>query len=231
MGRTWQPFGGSGYFVLLALLLLVVFFSVVLILAPVLTTPGRSKIGRPFWRILVYFSLLGIAFLFIEIPLIQQSILILGHPTYAFTLVVFAMLAFSSIGSYFTRSRWLPKRSAMLILIILSILSPWVITQITSLILGWSFIVRAIVIGMCIAPLAILMGIPFPYGLEWLELRWGKYIPWAWAVNGCASVIAAVLAAILTLSYGYQLVLLLGATAYAFAFLVFPRKWNKANRA
>ncbi|MCJ7662491.1 MAG: hypothetical protein MUO67_25380 [Anaerolineales bacterium] len=230
VGRTWQPFGGSGYFVLLALLLLVVFFSVALILVPVLTTPGKSKFGRPFWRILVYFSLLGIAFLFIEIPLIQQSILILGHPTYAFTLVVFAMLAFSSIGSYFTRSRWLPKRSAMLILIILSILSPWVITQIASLILGWPFIVRAIVIGMCIAPLAILMGIPFPYGLVWLEHRWGRYIPWAWAVNGCASVIAAVLAAILTLSYGYQIVLLLGATAYAFAFLVFPRKWNKANR-
>jgi len=230
VGRTWQPFGGSGYFVLLALLLLEVLLSVVLILAPLLTIPGRSKIGGPFWRMLIYFSLLGIAFLFIEIPLIQQSILILGHPTYAFTLVVFAMLAFSSIGSYFSRSSWLPKRFAMLILIILSILSPWMITQIAYLILGWPFIFRAIVIGISIAPLAILMGIPFPYGLTRLEHHWGRYIPWAWAVNGCASVIAAVLAAILTLSYGYQFVLLLGATAYGFAFLVFPRKWNKAYR-
>jgi hypothetical protein len=231
MGRTWQPFGGSGFFVLLALLFLVIIFSVVLILAPILTTTGRSKFGRPLWRIFVYFSLLGIAFLFIEIPLIQQSILVLGHPTYAFTVVVFAMLAFSSIGSYFSRSRWLPKRLAMLILIILSILSPWAIMRIAYLILGWSFIFRAIVIGICIAPLAILMGIPFPYGLAWLEHRWGRYIPWAWAVNGCASVIAAVLAAILTLSYGYQLVLLLGALAYALAFLVFPRKWNEAHRS
>jgi len=230
IGRTWQPFGGSGYFVLVALLLLVVLFSCMLILAPVLITSNRSKFGRPFLRVLVYFSFLGIAFLFIEIPLIQQSILILGHPIYAFTLVVFTLLAFSSIGSYFSRSRWLPQRSVMLILIFLSILAPWVITEVAHLILGWSFIFRAMVIGICIAPLAILMGIPFPYGLVWLENRWGRYIPWAWAVNGCASVIAAVLAAILTLSYGYQLVLLLGATAYAGAFLVFPRKWNKANR-
>jgi hypothetical protein len=230
IGRTWQPFGGSGYLILLALLLLVVFFSIVLILLPVMFTSGRSKFRRPFLRILLYFSFLGIAFLFIEIPLIQQSILILGHPTYAFTFVVFALLAFSSIGSYFARSRWLPQRLAMLILIILSIISPWAITEVAHLILGWSFILRAIAIGICIAPLAILMGIPFPYGLEWLENRWSLYIPWAWAVNGCASVIAAVLAAILTLGYGYHLVLLLGAVSYAGAFLVLPRKWHKTNR-
>jgi hypothetical protein len=229
IGKTWQPFGGSGYFVLLALLFLVVLFSIVLILAPVLANIGNTKIGGSFWRTLLYFSSLGFAFLFIEIPLIQQSILILGHPIYAFTVVVFTLLSFSSAGSFFARSNWLPKRLTMGFLIILALTSSWLIARYTYLILGWPFILRAVAIGVYIAPLAILMGIPFPSGLAWLEQRQGGLVPWAWAINGCASVIAAVLAAILTLSYGYQVVLFIGASAYALAFLMFPSKRNEPD--
>jgi hypothetical protein len=179
----------------------------------------------------LYFSALGFAFLFIEIPLIQQSILILGNPTYAFTVVVFAILSFSGVGSYFARSQWLPKRLAMGLLIILALISPLIITRFAYLILGWSFLLRAISVAIYIAPLAILMGIPFPSGLAWLEQKRGDLVPWAWAVNGCASVIAAVLAAILTLGYGYRLVLLIGAGAYLVAFLMFPSKWHKSDWA
>lgn len=229
IGRTWQPFGGSGYFVLLALLLLVIIFSMVLILAPVLVNIQRTIFRGAFWSTLLYFSALGFAFLFIEIPLIQQSILILGNPTYAFTVVVFAMLSFSGVGSYFARSRWLPKRLAMGFLVILALISPWLIARFAHLILGWAFLLRAVTIAIYIAPLAVLMGIPFPSGLAWLEQRWGDLVPWAWAVNGCASVIAAVLAAILTLGYGYRTVLLIGAVAYLLAFLVFASKWYKSD--
>jgi hypothetical protein len=69
-------------------------------------------------------------------------------------------------------------------------------------------------------PLAVLMGIPFPLGLAWLEERAPGLIPWAWAVNGCASVISSVLAAILALSFGFTLVLSLGAAAYTGALLI-----------
>ena len=229
IGRTWQPFGGSGYFVLLALLLLVIIFSIVLILIPMLINIRISMFRETFWRTLLYFSALGCAFLFIEIPLIQQSILILGNPTYAFTVVVFALLSFSGIGSYFARSRWLPKRLSMGFLIILALISPWLIARFAHLILGWTFVLRAVAVVIYIAPLAILMGIPFPSGLAWLEQEHGDLVPWAWAINGCASVIAAVLAAILTLGYGYRLVLLIGAVAYLVAFLVLPSKWYKPD--
>jgi hypothetical protein len=44
----------------------------------------------------------------------------------------------------------------------------------------------------------------------------------AWAVNGCASVIASVAAAILALSIGFAAVIALGAACYAFAAFALP---------
>ena len=61
------------------------------------------------------------------------------------------------------------------------------------------------------------MGLPFPCGVAWLEDRTPRLIPWAWAVNGAASVVASAPAAILALSSGFTVVLLLGAGCYAAA--------------
>ena len=41
LGRTWQPFGGSGYFVLLAMLALTLLLSTGLIGRPLAFTTGR----------------------------------------------------------------------------------------------------------------------------------------------------------------------------------------------
>jgi hypothetical protein len=65
------------------------------------------------------------------------------------------------------------------------------------------------------------MGMPFPLGLAWLKQECPELVPWAWAVNGCASVIASVLAAIISISYGFTTVLMLGAGAYLGAVLLF----------
>ena len=223
LGRTWQPFGGSGYFVLLALLVLVVLLSLVLILGPLAltssvrraSTAGVSTRGRA----LTYFTLLGLAFLFIEIPLIQRWILLLGHPTYAFTVVVFALLASSGAGSALARSERLPKRILFAALLLAATLVPWSVDRLSEAALGWPALMRAGLATFSLVPLGALMGLPFPLGLGWLEDEAPDLVPWAWAVNGCASVIASVLAAILALSYGFTLVLLLGALAYAVASL------------
>jgi hypothetical protein len=81
-------------------------------------------------------------------------------------------------------------------------------------ILGWPLMARSLGIVLSLAPLAMLMGLPFPFGLVWLEQHCRDLISWAWAVNGCASVIASVLAAILALSYGFTTVLYMGAAGY-----------------
>jgi hypothetical protein len=172
---------------------------------------------------MTYFGLLGVAFLFIEIPLIQRLIVLFDHPTYAFTVVVVSILTFSSLGSRFARSSWLPGRSAFSALVIISGITPFAVSGMIETVMGWPFIMRAIFTGISLAPLAFLMGLPFPMGLLWLERRAPNFIPWAWAINGCASVIAAVLAAILALSFGFSTVLWLGAGAYGLAWLIFTR--------
>jgi len=244
LGHTWQPFGGSGYLLLWALLGFVIVFSSVLIGGPLLISrlneskkinSGGNYFGEKekidaqaasSLRVLLFFGLLGLAFLFVEIPLIQRWILLLGHPTYAFTIVVLALLSFSGIGSLVGRSERLPIRAAFGLLVLLALLTPWSVLRLGDEILGWPFLGRAVVAVLSLAPLGTLMGLPFPLGLAWLENKAPQLIPWAWAVNGCASVISAVLAAILALSYGFTLVLLLGAGAYAGAFIALPLKWS-----
>jgi hypothetical protein len=223
LGRTWQPFGGSGYLVLFALLALVLLLSALLILAPLLVTRGSAG-PRPTasqrGTTALYFSALGIAFLFVEIPLIQRWILVLGNTTYAFTAVVLTLLLFSGLGSLLARARWLPKRAVLWALSALALMTALAGSVFVDAAIGWPPVARTGVLIASLAPMALLMGLPFPLGLAWLETLGGSgrvLLPWAWAINGCASVIASVLAAILAISYGFTVVLALGAGAYAVA--------------
>ena len=230
IGRVWQPFGGSGYFVLLALLILVSGLSVLLIILPLMIK--RRHVGNlnlkdnesantaepvPTWRVLIYFGSIGLAFLFLEIPLIQKSILSMEHPTYAFTLVVLSLLLFSSVGSIYSHKVWIGRRWILIILFGLAIVTPIFYGLSQEYTLGWPLMPRSLILGLSLAPLGILMGVPFPMGLAWLEGAGSALVSWAWAVNGCASVMAAVLAAILVLSTNFSVVLLLGALFYGMA--------------
>lgn len=232
IGRVWQPFGGSGYFVLVALFVLVSGLSILLIILPLvikrLQSRGQLLEGNesiiadkviPNWRILVYFGSIGMAFLFLEIPLIQKSILSMEHPTYAFALVVLSLLIFSSVGSLYSRQVSIPKKLMLIILLGLAVITPFIYGLIQDVTLGWPLLPRAIILVLSLAPMGILMGIPFPMGLAWLEKAGSSMVPWAWAVNGCASVMAAVLAAIIVLSTNFSTVLFLGGICYGLAAL------------
>ena len=70
---------------------------------------------------------------------------------------------------------------------------------------------------MSLAPLGVLMGIPFPKGIVWLERSSPNLIPWAWGVNGAVSVVASVLAALVALSAGFTVVLVAGVICYGVA--------------
>lgn len=223
LGHTWQPFGGSGYLVLLALLGLVLLLSAGLIAAPALLAQPVDRAPTPGlagWRLMVYFGSLGLAFLFVEIPLIQRSILLFGHPTYAFSVVVILLLLCASLGAQISaavarRPDWI---CAMLVLIVtgIALAGP----RLAAMTLGWSSAGRLLALVVALAPPAILMGMPFPLGLAATAAGGPRATAWAWTVNGCASVVSAVLAALIALSWGFTAVLLLGAAAYAVAGLM-----------
>jgi hypothetical protein len=54
--------------------------------------------------LLLYFAAIGLAFMLIETSQMQRLIIVLGHPTYGLSVVLFALLVSSGIGSYFAPS-------------------------------------------------------------------------------------------------------------------------------
>jgi hypothetical protein len=83
---------------------------------------------------------------------------------------------------------------------------------------------RILISVVLIAPLAFCMGMPFPLGLGQLADHAPGLIPWAWAINGCASVISAVLATLLAIHLGFPTVIAVALALYALALWVFPAR-------
>ena len=221
-GHTWQPFGGAGYFVLLALLALAVLAAGTLILLPLM---ARDRRGLPtgdrederragsLGVMLGYFALLGMGYLCVEIPLLQRFILFLGHPAYAMAAVLFALLLFSGLGSLLSR-----RVPLSLVLVLLPALVGGYALGLPVLFevaLPAPLAVRLTVTVAALSPAGLLMGMPFPQGLALLEHRAPGLVGWAWGVNGAVSVVASILAALLALSAGFSAVLALGAACYA----------------
>ena len=74
---------------------------------------------------------------------------------------------------------------------------------------------------LLIAPLAFCMGMPFPLGLRRVAMTAPGFIPWAWGINGFASVISAALATLLAIQFGFNFVLLAAVVLYGGALLLF----------
>jgi hypothetical protein len=227
LGKTWQPFGGAGYFVLIVLLVFAIVSASVLIVLPLAVrgvwrvecgAKGASRFTFHTSRTLIYFAWLGFGFLFIEIPLVQRLILFVGKPVYALAVVLFGLLLFSGLGSVISRRA--PWRGTLAILMVVALAYPMLLPRVFQLALGWPLAARFAVGMMSLSPLGVLMGIPFPKGIAWLERSSPNLIPWAWGVNGAVSVVASVLAALAALSAGFTVVLVAGAACYGLAGIV-----------
>jgi len=216
LGKTWQPFGGSGFLILVALLVLTVILSAMLILLPLMARDVSSGVQSlsnfESLKMLLYFACLGFGFLFVEMPLLQQFILFLGQPAYSFSLVLFSVLLFSGLGSLV--SIRLPLRPLLLLLVMVVLAYPWFLARLFTLSIGWSLIMRLTVAALGLAPLGFLLGLPLPGGVCLLKEYAPQLIPWAWAVNGCASVISSILAVMGAVTLGFSYVLIAGAFAY-----------------
>ncbi len=209
---------------LLALLALAALAAALLIVAPLAVLRRGSHVpdgsgGRRLWTV-AYFGLLGIGFLFVEIPLVQRYILLVGRPTTALAVVLFSLLVASGAGSLL--SRRMPWRLGAAVLTAVIAVSPALVKLLTDAVLLAPLPVRMVVGAAALAPLGFLMGTMFPKGLAHLEERTPRLIPWAWGINGAMSVISAAASALLALSAGFTLVVVLGAVCYGICTLLVP---------
>ncbi len=230
LGHTWQPFGGAGYFVLFAILALALLSATLIILLPLFLGRLGNRLVAPTGGLsetAVYFGLVGVGFLFYEIPLAQRFILFLGQPVYGLTAVLMALLFFSGLGSLL--SARLHHRKALMLLVVLLMAYPLLLPQLYDLFLGRPLPVRLVVANASLAPLGVLLGVPLPKGIARLERTHPHLIPWAWGINGAASVVASVGAALLALTLGFSAVLLIGSLCYLGALVAISRPFGRGR--
>ncbi len=228
--RGGAPLADAGYLVLVATLAQAVIASLLLILLPVWIDRRRGNPARQGVRhaeVMVYFFILGLAFLFIEIAFIQKFLLFLHHPLYAVAVVLSSFLVFSGLGSAWLgraaagdRGRLLVK--AVSVIMVLGTLYLLALGPLLEQLSMLPEVLRILISVTLIAPLAFCMGMPFPLGLGRLADHAPGLIPWAWAINGCASVISAVLATLLAIHLGFATVIAMALALYALALWVFP---------
>ena len=231
-GEGGVPLLEWGYLILVGTLLQAVLVSLALILFPLLFY--RREYGDPATvkiriKALIYFTALGLAFLFLEIAFIQKFILFLHHPLYATSVVLAAFLIFAGLGSTFSKrftqnNRYLTgAKWAITGIVAIGILYSFGLDKFFTALLSLPIPYKIVISILLIAPLAFCMGMPYPLGLTQLGERNAAFIPWVWGVNGCASVISAVLATLLAIHFGFTMVVTSALTLYIFALIFFPK--------
>jgi hypothetical protein len=165
--------------------------------------------------ILLYFVALGLGFMLLEISLMQRLVLYLGYPTYALSVVLFSLLVFLGLGSFLSR-RWVGKeRQALLTafgcLLGLVAFYRLGLPGVERATLGTPLAVRILITLIMLAPLGLVLGIFFPLGIRRAESIHPDLVPWAWGINGCASVLAVIVA----MGFGFGAVWLMAVITYA----------------
>jgi len=190
--------------------------------------PKQSGVIMFLW----YFLCLGAGYIMVQVALIQKFVLLLGHPAYALTVIVFSMLVSSGAGSYWSRrivsedysgdalendTRLMRTLGAIAILVAALAFgaSPLVTIAAT-----WPMGLKMAVTALAIAPAAFMMGVPFPSGLRRLEAIHSPSVRWAWSLNAASSVLGSAGAIILAIYAGLRATLLLGGGLYVCALLV-----------
>jgi hypothetical protein len=212
-----------GYVLLYLTFFQILLLAFILIILPLLKIRWKGK--NKLW-ILLYFSGIGLGYIFIEIILIQRFTLYFGNIIYSAAAVVSLMLIASGFGSLVSQ-RLKPESRRIIVIISIIVVSVIIYLLILSLLIKativYSLPIKIIFASILIVPPAFFMGMPFPLGLRFLALKndssAGNQIPWAWGINGIFSVTGAVSATIVAVEFGFIWVMIFAAGAYLLALL------------
>jgi spermidine synthase len=168
-------------------------------------------------RWLVYFGGAGLGYLALEVALLQKFGLFLGHPNYALSVVLAALLLATGVGSLVSASivrklggiRFVSYALCGVVLVEYLLLIP----RLPALI-GQPFVVRAFLVSLLVAPIGVLLGVFVPTALDRLKEDAPAFVPWAWGINGIFSVLAPVLAIAVSMSLGISALLLSALPVY-----------------
>lgn len=213
------PFFELGYLIIIVTFIQITVFALFLIILPLFKISLKQGSKIP---IFLYFGGIGLGYIFVEIVLIQKFLLYFDNAIYSAAIVISAMLTCSGIGSYVSSKLKLTRKVLLIIfgfVIMILVLYAVLLTPVLLSTITLKFNVKLLVGFLFIAPLAFLMGFPFPLGLQLVAKNDRKGVPWAWGINSSVSVVSTVLAILIAIEIGFIWVMILAAGAYCFPVL------------
>ncbi len=228
LGRSKDAAGQSGYGqlpmamrTLLTSLVQILVLSAVFIIGPLWSRSGQLRQVEHKGRVLLYFAALGLGFITVEIVMLQRYTVFVGGPVYAMAVTLFAILVFSGLGSLI--SGWVRRtvpHSLTFVLLALAaaiIAEAMVATYVVPRLMFLSHTARCVVTVAALAPMAMLMGMPFPMGLRAARGLGQTIVPWAWGVNAVATTLGAILCVLASMEWGFTASLVAAAVLYLMA--------------
>ena len=146
----------------------------------------------------------------VEVALLQQFVLLLGHPVYSLTVTLFSLLLGTGAGSYLSRTidpadRTAGCEQALLAIVVTAIAAVWLLPAADRRRHpGASLAPDRGGCRACLLPLGGLMGVALPGGMRLLHARQPSLVPWAWGMNGALSVMGATLAIFIAMNWGFS---------------------------
>jgi spermidine synthase len=221
LGRHSRAFLELGYFTLIAALGQAVVVAALMILLPL--APGikalKGAAGRA--AAMAYFLAIGAGFMLLEMGFLQKLVLYLAHPIYSAAVVISSFLVFAGLGSLLSR-RWRgeARRTAAIAgatAVVVAAVYALLLHRWLALTQAQAMPLRFLIAGATIAPLALAMGHMFPLALRQVGMAQPSLVPWTWAANGFASVVATVAAPLIAMHWGFSVLTLAAVVCYAVA--------------
>jgi hypothetical protein len=201
------------------LLLLVVALVLVCVTIVVPLRPAVGDVGRPLAiGGSVYFALIGIGFMLVEIGLLQRMSVFLGHPVYSLSVLLFTLILSTGAGSWLSERFQLRSRAIFSAWAVatggLVIALPALLERVLPQYDGATLVVRASLCVACMAPVGVLLGFAFPTGMRLISLVDRRPTPWFWGINGAAGVLASIFAVACSIAFGIAVTLYLAGVCY-----------------
>ena len=187
----------------------------------------KGQPAAPYLASIGYFGALGFGFIAVELALLQHLTLLLGHPSFTLSVLLFTLLAAGGVGSAI--SRRVPVRLACLVVAILGAAGALTLPTLVPMLLPLDLWMRVVIAVVLITPLGLAMGMPFPRGLQRAGRGSLPAPPFYWGLNGIMSVIGSVVTVVLAVAMGFKIAMLVGAACYLIAAVLTPKETDSAE--
>ncbi|PCI97697.1 MAG: hypothetical protein COB14_08680 [Alphaproteobacteria bacterium] len=209
-------------------LYIIIIFSIIMvgfvIIAPLLKTV-EDKSSTFIKAGTLYFMLIGLGFMFMEISLLQAFGVFLGHPIYGLSVVLFSLIIAAGVGSLVSEKLPLNTLPRQIVWCLATcgygILLSFVLRDVFYSYAEVDLITRVLVSIGLIAPAGILMGFGFPTGLSLTERFDTRATAWFWGINGAAGVLGSSMAIALNIAWGIDKTLMVASLCYALLIISF----------